>query len=217
LILLATQAEPQMREYAHRNLGRLVQPRHYARIADTAERGVPWAADNDAFGGWDEAKDRAFERMLDAIAGIPGCLFVTSPDVVGEAGLTDLLFEEWAPQIAARGLPVAYVLQEDGLEYEPRGIPWGSIAALFVGCALAETKFSPRVAELCAEAKRRGKWVHAGRVNTARRARHFAACGVDSFDGTKWVRWRRTYMKEGLELAAAPIQPALMTTTEEVR
>ncbi len=52
MLLLATQAQPQMRAHRHPNLGRLVQPRHYPRVADTARSGVPWAAANDAFNGW---------------------------------------------------------------------------------------------------------------------------------------------------------------------
>ncbi len=49
MLLLATQAEPQMVEHAHPNLGRLIQPRHYNALPATIARGVPWAADNDCF------------------------------------------------------------------------------------------------------------------------------------------------------------------------
>jgi hypothetical protein len=49
MLLLATQAEPQMRAHRHPNLGRLLQPRHYPRASATVRSGVPWAADNDAF------------------------------------------------------------------------------------------------------------------------------------------------------------------------
>ena len=41
MLLLATQAQPQMRAHRHPNLGRLVQPRHYPRVADTARSGGP--------------------------------------------------------------------------------------------------------------------------------------------------------------------------------
>jgi len=51
MLLLATQAEPQMVEHAHPNLGRLVQPRHYNALPATIARGVPWAADNDCYQG----------------------------------------------------------------------------------------------------------------------------------------------------------------------
>jgi hypothetical protein len=175
VLLLATQAEPQMRRFDHPRLGRLVQPRHYPRLADTAARGVPWAADNDAFGGFDGAKADRFERML-----------------------------------AARGLPVDYVLQEDGFEYEPRGIPWGSIRALFIGCGDDREKLGPRVRAPVAGAKGRGKWVHMGTVNTARRVAYARKIGCDSIDGTKWVRWRDTYQPEGLGLVSAPPQMSLL-------
>jgi hypothetical protein len=210
MFLLATQAEPQMREFAHPNLGRLVQPRHYPSIRETASRGIVWAADNDAFNGFDEKAAAAFGRMLEALAGIPGCRFVSCPDVVGEAALTDLLFEEWAPRIARFGLPVAYVVQEAGVEYEPRGVPWDAIQALFIGCALDREKLGARVRDLVVEAKERGKWVHMGRVNTSRRVAYAREIGCDSVDGTKWVKWRKTYLREGLGLVSASPQLSLL-------
>jgi hypothetical protein len=213
VLLLATQAEPQMLAFEHPNLGRLVQPRHYPKVAETARRGVPWAADNDAFLGFNAA---AFERMLQVLAGLPGCLFVTCPDVVGEGGLTDIFFEEWAPRIMRHGLPLAYVVQEEGLEYEWGGVPWGAIAALFIGCASDEEKLGERVAELVAEGKRRGKWVHMGRVNSAKRIAYAKAIGCDSVDGTKWVRWRDTYLAQGLHLVSAPAQLALGASSEAI-
>lgn len=206
-MLLATQAEPQMLTYEHPNLGRLVQPRHYSSIEATAERGCPWAADNDCFQGLDEP---AFVGMLDRLAGLPGCQFVVCPDVVGEQGLTDLLFEEWAPQILMRGLPAAYVVQEDGVEYEPRGLPWGVISALFIGCAGDAEKLGPRVRALVAEAKRRGLWVHMGRVNSAKRIAYAKEIGCDSIDGTSWVRWRKRWLNTGLTLVSQPPQMSLL-------
>jgi hypothetical protein len=213
VLLLATQAEPQMLAFEHPNLGRLVQPRHFPKVAETAARGVAWAADNDAFLRFDAER---FERMLHALVGLPGCLFVTCPDVVGEGGLTDILFEEWAPRILRLGLPLAYVVQEEGLEYEWGGVPWGVIAALFIGCASDEEKLGDRVRALVTEAKRRGKWVHMGRVNSAKRIAYAKAIGCDSVDGTKWVRWRDTYLAEGLQLVAAPTQLALGAVSEAI-
>jgi hypothetical protein len=63
MLLLATQAQPQMRAHRHPNLGRLLQPRHYPRARATAASGVPWAADNDAFNGWDAGAERRFLRI----------------------------------------------------------------------------------------------------------------------------------------------------------
>jgi hypothetical protein len=206
MLLLATQAQPQMRAYRHPNLGRLVQPRHYPRVAETARSGVPWAADNDAFNGWDTDMERRFVRMVEAIGGLPGCLFVTCPDIVGDAGLTSLLCEEYAPLLWRHGLPPAYVLQEPGVEYEDWWIPWGSIQALFIGGATTEFKLGPEVEAIVAEARQRGLWVHMGRVNSLRRVAYAASIGCDSIDGTQWVRYRDTYLRDGLHACGAGAQ-----------
>src|SRR5438045_7069484 len=91
-MLLVTQALPQMLLHAHPNLGRLVTPRHWPRIGETSRVGIPWAADNDCFQGLDV---EAYWRMLE---GLPrrGCLFVTVPDVVGDARATAHQFESWS-------------------------------------------------------------------------------------------------------------------------
>lgn len=205
LILVGT-GQPQCEEHAGAGFGRLVQPRSYGRVRDTAAAGIPWAADNDCFQGLDEP---AYVKMLDAIAGLPGCLFVTAPDVVGDAGLTDLSFEEWAPQIIARGLPVAYVIQEDGCEYEPRGVPFGSIDALFIGGAFDTYKLGPVAEELVREAKRLGKWVHMGRVNSRRRFEYARSIGCDSIDGTKFSMFRKTYLPDALTWHESPVDERL--------
>lgn len=74
-------------------------------------------------------------------------------------------------------------------------MPWDDIVALFIG-GTTEWKESSEVGHLCVEAKRRGKWVHAGRVNTKRRATRFMDVGADSMDGSslsrfpdRWIPW----------------------------
>lgn len=142
---------------------------------------MPWAADNAAFSGFDPA---AFVRMLDRIAGVPGCLWVSCPDVVCDPVATARLFRIWSPLIRAYRLPVAFVGQ-DGCE---RGaIPWDRFDCLFVGGG-DEWKDGPGT-DLVREAKRRGKWAHVGRVNTMRRVERCAAVGADSFDGTGVSEW----------------------------
>ena len=47
------------------------------------------------------------------------------------------------------------------------------------------------------------------RVNTRRRLRYAESIGVDSVDGTKWAKWRDTYLDEGLRfLDRVPAPPA---------
>ncbi|MBS1861892.1 MAG: hypothetical protein JSS68_09285 [Actinobacteria bacterium] len=211
MLLLATQAEPQMLSFEHPNLGRLVQPRHFPRIADTAARGVPWAADNDCFQGLDID---AYCAMLDRLRDIQGCLFVTVPDVVGDAYETARRFERWWQAPARPGLPVALVAQ-DGLEGLGRrlGTAWPRIDALFIGGSTG-WKLGDRARALGAEARRRGRRVHMGRVNSARRIAYAKAIGCDSVDGTKWVRRRDAHLAEGLRLVAAPAQSMLGSASE---
>lgn len=198
-----------MLAFEHPNLGRLVQPRHLPRIAETAARGVPWAADNDCFQGLDRG---AFVRMLDHLAGLPGCLFVTLPDVVADARATAIAFSTWYRALVERGLPPALVAQ-DGIH--ELGVPWQKIAALFIGGS-TEFKYGATVRELVREAKRRHRWVHMGRVNSAKRIAYAKAIGCDSVDGTKWVRWRDTYLAEGLQLVSAPPQLVLGAGPEAI-
>lgn len=237
MLLLTTAALPQLREHAHPNLGRLVTPRHYPRIEDTAREGWPWAADNDCFNGLDA---QGYFDMLDRLKGLPGCRFVAVPDVLrcvrckrtvdgygdegackcptkgravyGDARLTARRFEAWAPGVKRRGLPVALVLQ-DGLENPALAgwlwRTWHRLGAVFVGGSTA-WKLGPAAAVLIRDARRRGLWVHAGRVNSARRARYFASVGCHSFDGTGFSRWRNTRLSDGMGWAAAPPQMRLI-------
>jgi hypothetical protein len=185
-----------MQRYAHPNLGRLVQPRHYSSIEATADAGVPWAADNDAFHNFDAA---AYTRMIDRLAGIPGCLFVTAPDVVGDAAATDALFCQWRDTLAARRLPVGYVAQ-DGATTST--VPWNRIDAVFIGGSTT-WKLGAEARIIAAEAKRRGKWLHMGRVNGPRRMLHAARLGCDSIDGSSWARWKRVWLLAGLDAASS--------------
>lgn len=199
-LLLVTTAHPTLYQHPgdegqtlHPNLGRLIQPRHTARIEATDEAGIPWAADNDCFQGLDEV---AYRRMLDRIEGLDGCIFVTVPDVVGDASATMKLFTEWEPELTERGFPLALVAQ-DGLEFMRWAIPWDKIEALFMG-GTTEWKESVGARKLADEARARGKWVHWGRVNTKRRFDLCVDGGGDSFDGSKFARFRKTYLNEGL-------------------
>lgn len=200
VLLLVTTGHPDMHRYRHPHLGRLVQPRHYSSVEKTAAEGIPWAADNDAFGNFDEA---AFVRMLDRLAGLTGCLFVTAPDAVADAVATAALFDEWEPRIRACGLPVALAAQNG--QAEP---PWDRVDALFIG-GDDHFKLGPDGEHWLMEARRRGKWVHVGRVNTPRRIAYFRMLGADSVDGTQWCRWKRVHLRSGLAMVSAPPQARL--------
>lgn len=108
------------------------------------------------------------------------CAFAVAPDVVGDASATLERSAPWLPKIRALGIPAAFVAQ-DGLEHLTA--PWDAFDVLFVGGS-TEWKLGAAASALVAEAKRRGKSIHLGRVNSLRRLQYAKAIGCDSADGT---------------------------------
>jgi hypothetical protein len=84
------------------------------------------------------------------------------------------------PRIRALGLPVALAAQ-NGMEH--LDVPWDAFDVLFVGGDTA-WKLGPHARQLVADARRRGKGTHMGRVNSNRRVQYAATIGCDSADGT---------------------------------
>lgn len=178
-----------MEKYRRPNLGVLSSPRRvYKNVG-----GWPWAADNDAFLAWDEGR---YREMLGEIKGMPGCLFVTAPDVVEDAPATLALLDQWKGTLDETGQPIALVGQ-DGL-HDP---PWEAFQAFFVGGS-TEWKLGLEAAELIRTAKSLGKWVHMGRVNSLKRIRYAMSLGCDSVDGTSMTRFKDRYLDKFL-LAAS--------------
>lgn len=153
-----------------------------------AALGAPWALDNFAYSGLDAVK---FERSLDKYADVPGCLFVVSPDVVGNAVATWANFEQWHDPIKALGYPLALAAQ-NGLE--AMSLDWAAFDALFIG-GDDTFKLGAFVAELVREAHTRGKWVHMGRVNSIGRWQYAQMIGCDSVDGTGYVIERKRILE----------------------
>ncbi len=144
---------------------------------------MDWVADNAAYTGAYPG-DRKYLAWLSARAAHAGrCAFATAPDVVGDAAATLSRSALMLRPIRNLGYPVALVAQ-DGLEHLP--VPWNDLDALFIGGTTA-WKLGPAAAGLATQARRRGLWVHLGRVNSLRRLRHAAAIGCDSADGTHLV------------------------------
>lgn len=194
MLLLMTASHPTAIEWRHPNLGRLAVPRDCARMNETHAAGIPWAADNGAYMGLDAD---AYLRMLNRLRDVPGGLFVTVPDVVGDADATRDLWTEWVGECASRGLPPAWVAQDRAT---PADIP-DDCAAVFIGGSTGY-KLGPDAASVVREARRRGLWVHMGRVNTLRRLRYAASIGCDSVDGTKWSLWRDASLPHALTFLA---------------
>lgn len=132
-------------------------------------------------------------------------LFVCVPDVPFDAAATARRWALWAPLMSH--LPLALCVQ-DGATVT--GIPWGwpGLRCLFMAGS-TDFKLSAEMADICREGKRRGLWIHAGRVNTSSRIQHMLRLGfVDSIDGSCFDKWRDTHLPWALEEVSTPADDA---------
>lgn len=153
-------------------------------MTQTGLFGLGYAIDNECYTR--QFDPERYIRVMNRIArchGKQNCLFAVAPDVIGDARATLAQFAYWHKIIAGLGLPVALAAQ-DGLESQR--VPWRKFDALFVGGS-TEWKLSESAAWLMRQARKRGKWVHVGRVNSVSRASRLLV-QPDSVDGTAWAK-----------------------------
>ncbi len=132
-------------------------------------------------------------------------LWVVVPDVVADAAETYRWFQWLAPSMS--DLPLAFAVQDGAGDI---GIPWDApnLRCLFLAGS-DRYKLSTEMAQIAQAGKKRGLWIHGGRCNSLRRARHFAAIGCDSFDGTGASKWP-SKVQQYLEWASAPRHESLL-------
>lgn len=181
MIYLATASGPTVRDaISDGRLGQMITPNAGNRLVP----GATYAIDNGCFSDawsvdrWLDTLER--HRPPHAIAhrgGDPRCLFAVVPDVVGDGPGTEALWRRWWSAPMRLGFRAAFVLQN-----KARYIPFGP-SAVFIG-GDTDWKLGPEARHAVHVAKRRGLWVHMGRVNTLRRLRYAAEIGCDSVDGT---------------------------------
>lgn len=227
--------------HAAEHLGKLARPRHAYRLAETLADGFAVAFDNDAFSGWSEDRFAAMVCKIErtvwpghvvtwrqrlAAVGLdqgprfglaaaeplpawPGnLLWVTVPDAPFDARHTLNLWGAYAGYLSH--LPTAFCVQDGA---RPGLIPWDwpNLACLFIAGS-TDFKLSATAADIAADAKARGLWVHVGRVNMPDRIEHVLSLGcVDSFDGSGFDRWRDTHLPGALarlaqHAAGRPVQ-----------
>lgn len=166
-------------------VGQLLTPLTRYRLRDPSR---PWAIDN---GGYNDLDIEGLVSLMKREEHHKErCLFVSAPDVVCSARRTLELFHHFKPMF--EGWRLALVVQ-DGQEDLP--MPWDDISAIFIGGSTS-WKCSKHPEHLIRAAKALGKWVHAGRVNTALRWKHFEKLGANSGDGTGIGRY--THMRQAI-------------------
>lgn len=172
-------------------LGVLTVPRDGNRLPAAP---TVYAADNGCFSGLDAPRFLKLLGRLVAHKHKP--LWVTAPDVVGNAMATMNQYRVWSPVIRAVGLPVALVLQDGHEDIDLRKV-YPELTAVFVGGSTM-WKLSTEAMRITQEAHDAGLLVHYGRVNTARRIRLISQCHrsglawCDTIDGGSASKWGET-------------------------
>jgi hypothetical protein len=152
-------------------LGQLLTP-----LTRFRNLGGTFAIDNGAFSGFSR---REFSNLLRRQqVNRDRCLFVTIPDIVGNARRT---LETWKMRHDfAPNWPHALVAQ-NGLE--DLDIPWSEMTAVFIG-GDDNFKDSNAAYDIVKTAKILGRHVHVGRVNGAKRYMAYSNLGADTCDGS---------------------------------
>lgn len=177
-------------------LGQFITPLTRYRNA-----GEVFAVDN---GAYTRFKHEEFSKILDRDKGhISKCLFVTIPDIVGNARRTLEIWKRRA--IFSENWPLALVAQ-DGIE--DFDIPWEELDAMFIG-GKDPWKDSSAVLDIVKTAKILGKHVHVGRVNEIRRYERFAEAGADTCDGSGVARYNHMLENIRVALAGGATKPTL--------
>lgn len=150
---------------------------HWGMYRARLDAGACWCLDNGVFTDKFEV-NFWLARIRSFIEYQKTCLFIVIPDVVGDCIATLSQFSNYRKMI--KDFPVALVSQ-DGISQQAHKIPWKDFDCLFVGGS-DEHKLGKEGGWIINEAKRRGKWVHVGRVNSVSRILKFWQ--ADSWDGT---------------------------------
>lgn len=137
-----------------------------------------WCMDNGVFTG-KFTKEKWLKQLERCLPWKDKCAFVAVPDVLGDALATINQFDEYAQYTG--DYPKAFVTQDGISNYEDL-IPWDKFDAIFVG-GTDEHKLGQEGRWVIEEARRRGKWIHIGRVNSFSRIMKFH--DADSWDGTQ--------------------------------
>jgi len=144
-----------------------------------------WALDNGAWSAYQQGKsfdEDAFSRAIDKVG--EGADWVVLPDIVA-GGMASLdLSLKWLHRL--RGMPEQQLIAvQDGMCVDDVRDYLGPMVGLFIGGStpwkLATLDAWPALA------RRKGCYLHVGRVNSLKRIKACAQVGANSFDGTSII------------------------------
>lgn len=158
-------------------IGVITTPAH-GKPVRAIQEGYLWSADNEAFTKPFDA-NVFFPWLVQFITYQTTCLFVSVPDVVGNAQITLDQYARYSQKVYSMGFKVAFVAQDgqEDLEFPT------TFDCLFVG-GTNKFKLSQAAISCVRRARALGKWIHVGRVNSWDRMRYSAWLHADSVDGT---------------------------------
>lgn len=159
--------------HRHPRLGFLMTPDR----GDSVPTDTWVAADNACFANPKAYTDQRYFKFLQKMP-IERTLFATAPDVLGDHKATVGRSLPVLREICLMGFKAAFVAQDGWQEHDT---PWDDFDVIFIG---GSTKFKFRDGrKAVVAARRRGKRVHMGRVNSLDRLRASVSIGCDSADG----------------------------------
>ena len=151
---------------------------------------LPYALDNGRFAVWAAGKtwdrDSYIQLLRKAEDSGQRPLWVLVPDVVADSAGTLQEWLRWLPQLKAYGWPLAFAVQDGML---PSDVP-AEAEIVFVG---GSTEWKRRTLHLWTDAFPR---VHVGRINTGRWLWECHEAGVESVDGTGYMRGNQKQLQD---------------------
>ena len=143
---------------------------------------MPFALDNDAFSSWTTGKPWDEDMWMSMLFKVKreglNPRWILVPDVVADREATLKKWKAYYPAAASYGWPVAMAVQ-DGMT--PDDVP-EEADVIFVG---GTTDWKWDSLPMWSETGRR---IHVGRVNEIHRVELCESLGVESVDGTGWMR-----------------------------
>lgn len=192
-------------------LGVMVQPNQGNDLGRLVKMGLDLVGDNAAFSGPNPLK---FWNLLVDLWTMGGAVrWVAIPDKVCDHAETLAMFHAFLAEVEYEigyvpPIPLAFVAQ-NGAEADLASIPWDQIACVFLGGDDA-WKLGEGGRIVAAEAKRRGKWVHVGRVNSAKRARYCRdVLAADSVDGSGFSKFGQVRTQQRRTAGPTQLEAAL--------